>query len=513
MLTLSQLNHYDNIIIQCHDNPDADAIASGYALFRYFKLIGKHTHLIYSGRGKIEKPNLLLMLHNLNIGESLEYVAPADAQNYHNPSQDSILITVDCQYGAGNVTRIPCINKAIIDHHQIEVEDVSQSAILPKLGSCSTLCWKLISETPEAKELLSDSDISTALYYGLFTDTNFFSELFHPLDLDMKDSLVIRPSEITLFRNSNLSLDEFSIAANAMSQQEYDEEHRFAIVKAAPCDPNTLGYISDLLIQVDGVDTCIVFNEKSEGIKFSVRSCIKEAMANDIAEYIAKDIGSGGGHRDKSGGYIPKELFSKKYPSKSASEYFHNRLSRYFDNCEIVYCGTDASSAFTEQHTKQYTKKKTKVLYAKSTDILPAGTAFTIRTMEGDLDLISSEDVIILIGIKGEVYGTSLEKFNRSYECSDDSLPECSFEYSPTILDTSNDRQLTVLDYASVAYPRAGSYILAEELSHRVKIFTVWDAENYMRGYPGDYIASRPDDPNDQYVINKEIFEETYEKS
>lgn len=40
-MRLSDLTRYHSITIQCHDNPDADAIASGYALYTYFKQIGK----------------------------------------------------------------------------------------------------------------------------------------------------------------------------------------------------------------------------------------------------------------------------------------------------------------------------------------------------------------------------------------------------------------------------------------------------------------------------------------
>ena len=31
-MKLSELLKYDDIVIQCHDNPDADALSSGYAL-------------------------------------------------------------------------------------------------------------------------------------------------------------------------------------------------------------------------------------------------------------------------------------------------------------------------------------------------------------------------------------------------------------------------------------------------------------------------------------------------
>ena len=58
---LKELLHYNKIYIQCHDNPDADAIASGYALYRYFMDMGKSVSLFYSGKFQIQKSNLNLL--------------------------------------------------------------------------------------------------------------------------------------------------------------------------------------------------------------------------------------------------------------------------------------------------------------------------------------------------------------------------------------------------------------------------------------------------------------------
>ena len=66
-MKLSDLSRYNPITIQCHDNPDPDTVASGYALYTYFKSLGKEVSLLYSGRNKIQKPNLRLMLENLEI--------------------------------------------------------------------------------------------------------------------------------------------------------------------------------------------------------------------------------------------------------------------------------------------------------------------------------------------------------------------------------------------------------------------------------------------------------------
>ena len=47
---LRNFNSFDSIVIQCHDNPDADTLGSGYALWWYLKKLGKSPRLIYGGR-------------------------------------------------------------------------------------------------------------------------------------------------------------------------------------------------------------------------------------------------------------------------------------------------------------------------------------------------------------------------------------------------------------------------------------------------------------------------------
>ena len=47
-MMLDELLGYDRVTIQCHDNPDADAIASGFGLYCFFLDQGKDVRLLYS---------------------------------------------------------------------------------------------------------------------------------------------------------------------------------------------------------------------------------------------------------------------------------------------------------------------------------------------------------------------------------------------------------------------------------------------------------------------------------
>lgn len=501
-MRLADLDKYNKITIQCHDNPDADALASGYGIYCYFRSRKKDVRLVYSGKNQIQKSNLRLMVDKLKL--PVEYVS---VENGQAVAVEGLLITVDCQYGAGNVTGLTAEDVAIIDHHQVE-KNAHLSVINPSLGSCSTLVWKLLRE--EGFDIDSDEYLGTALFYGLYTDTNQFSELSNPLDMDMREALHEDKSLITLFRNSNLSLKELEIAGIAMIRYSYNDDYEFAVIKAQPCDPNILGLISDFLLQVDAIKTCVVFNEVPDGYKFSVRSCIKEVNASELAAFLAQEIGSGGGHYEKAGGFISLWRYEENFPTLHTEAYFNNRMTQYFDSYDLIYAEDYQADL---EGMKQYQKRNIPVGYVKADRVLPVGTPITIRTLEGDIEMTVDEDLYIIIGLKGEVYPNRREKFERSYRILDQKYQHSpDLEYVPTIKDRIDGSTLTLTDFAGVCEPTGTVKIYARELDRGVKVFTMWDKGKYMLGKPGDYLAVRCDDLHDVYVVERDIFDRSYDE-
>ena len=244
-MQLKDLLKYETIVIQCHDNPDADALASGYALKWYFEKNHKtkNVRFIYRGRNEIQKSNLLIMVKELEI--PIEY-APFIADE----NEPELLITVDCQYGEKNVTKTNARHVAIIDHHKKTVETMKgMSNIASDIGSCSTVVWDMIKS--EGFDPNENRLVATALYYGLFTDTNKLSEVSHPLDRDMMDALIYNKSIITSMVNSNISLDELLITGRAIMNYEYHESNKYLVIEAEPCDPCILGLISDFALETE----------------------------------------------------------------------------------------------------------------------------------------------------------------------------------------------------------------------------------------------------------------------
>ena len=172
-----------------------------------------------------------------------------------------------------------------------------------------------------------------------------------------------------------------------MLGSEYYRENRYAIVKSDPCDPNVLGIISDMLLEVEDVDCCLVYSIHEAGIKVSVRSCVKEVKADELAKFICDGVGDGGGHLIKAGGSIRRSLLELQeldYTAPSIQQFFRARMREYFSNSDIIYAdkyNADIASM------KKYKQKNLHVGYVKATDVLPANSKSVIRTLEGDVEV------------------------------------------------------------------------------------------------------------------------------
>lgn len=315
---LEKFTKFNSICIQCHDSPDADALGAGYGLYAFFKSLGKDVSLIYTGENRITKPSLLLMVEELQL--PVAYVTELPAHD--------VLITVDCQYRGGNITPFEASRVAMVDHHPVCVGTDEWCCIVPEYGSCCTVVWKLLQDAGFAVN--DDIRVATALYYGLYSDTGELSEIYHPMDKEMRDSLRIDRERVEQMIHANLLREELQIAGEALTNYYYDETLRFALLRTKPCDPNLLGVISDLVNHVATIDYCVVYNETPIGYKLSVRSAKKALSASALVEHISSGLGSGGGHINKAGGMIMKQMLARQYPEEDIEQILRRRM------CECI---------------------------------------------------------------------------------------------------------------------------------------------------------------------------------
>lgn len=516
-MKLRDLLQFDHIVVQCHDNPDADAIASGYGIFSYLQAHGRQVRLIYGGRQLIQKSNLTLMVETLNI--PIEYVRDLK-------EEPELLLTVDCRYGEKNVQRFQGKTVAVIDHHKARLEELPvMGEVRDNYGACATIVWDMLCD--ENFNVEEDESLATALYYGLFMDTGKMQELRHPKDKDLRDALEFRCNKgsLFLFQNSNLSLEELRIAGQALSDYDYYPDNRFAIVEAERCDPNILGVISDMLIEVDSVDVCIAYCMLDDGAKLSVRSCVRETRADELAAYVAEGLGSGGGHVWKSGGFLREDLLISAYESQYGSlepeqlnrgvhRLLVERIVRYFQEQDYIYAGSKDVPDLSQAPV--YQKKRLPIGYVRAKDLYPVGTKVEVRMLEGDIPFTVKEDTYFMIGVEAEVYKND-EAYFLAHNDPVDIPYHFQGEYAPTVheavsavgLEEEAGVRKNLKDFARTCIPRESSLIHAHQITRRTKVFVSW-SDSYLMGVPGDWLVCRIDNPNDIYIVKKDIFEKMY---
>ena len=421
-MTLEDLLHYKDIVIQCHDDPDADAIASGYALLKYLESKGKFSRLVYSGGRKVTKNNLLLMIEKLNI--PLEYVRKTD-------DETELLITVDCRAGQRNVSALPHQTLVVIDHHELDMGEV-----LPELcevrtdcSACVTVIWAMLKK---AGFPIEDRLLSTALYYGLYMDTQKFKGT-EKLDREMLDALRFDWDIVLLLQSADLALYDLRTAGSAFMNLRYHPEYHFALAPVNTSEPYMLGIVSDMMMDVHELSVCVAYCllERERCIKVSVRCCKRRDRADEVVHWLVRDMGDdGGGDRTKAAGRLPLALLEKNCPDGNllytAGELIFQRLTDYFRTPlrRLAPRAEKYEAARAEEFCKEkaalYHKKRVPAGYARAVDLFPEGTEILLRTPEGDIVKKATPDLYIMIDARCEVSYITEEELRRNYELTEE---------------------------------------------------------------------------------------------
>lgn len=506
---LSSMLAYDAVVLQCHDNPDPDTVGSAFALLRFFSAHGVPSTILYGGYREISKPNMVRLIDTLRI--PIRFVAKevTDVRDVWPKAMRPLLITVDCQAGSSNVSRIACEECCVIDHHFMDGgQSVRYAIVNPYLGSCATLVWMLLCAA--GFDLKDHPDISTALYYGLYTDTNSLSEIHHPVDLDMLDSLVFDEELIRQLKNNNITRDELKTVSRALRGAEYLVAHRLALTQAEPCDPNILGLINDLVRQVEGVDVCVSYCPYHDGIKLSIRSnSIRSVMANELSAFLTRGLGRGGGTMDKAGGF-----FRLPRGATSARAMLTERLEAYFVDTEVLTAGAYRP---TEKEMRRYRKRKQMTGYVVLEEVCPRGTRVIVRTALGDVSYAVGEESYLLVGSGGDVRPIQRDAFAKCYVPTEETFvfaPEQAAVgafYAPTIRETTYGGVMDLLPHVRACHPQEDIVFYIKPLRRRTKLFTSWYPEGYIAGNAGDYLSIRAKDHRDALIITPDVFHSVFE--
>ena len=185
----------------------------------------------------------------------------------------------------------------------------------------------------------------------------------------------------------------------------------------------------------------------------------------------------------------------------------------YFSKTAVIYADKEAAREEQIRQLPIYCKKQVPWAVVETLDIAKPGEKICIKTLENDTGLIihADADLLIMIGCLGEVYEITRQKFENSYEKSDEQLDIFSqlLDFIPAVELPRTGEYKTIDELAYLCVPKPGG-IYAKQLQIRTKVFGKGRGD-YFIGKAGDYLAIRLDDLQDMYIIRREVFERTYE--
>jgi len=297
----------NDFVIAAHVNPDSDAVGSCLALGLALKKINKRVHVIldpYHEKNRII-PGQELIWKETSAGP------PA-----------SVFIVLDCASSErvsdrfGYMGRVPII--MCIDHHLSHSHFARYLYLDADASSTCELIYRLISPIIDL-----DTDIASAIYAGLLTDTGGFRHGSASAEtMLITAELIRRGIPFTSIYNALLRrhcLTETLVMRTALNNMKLLHNNRiaFSFISAEEMDEinaevtDTDG-VSEYLLNITDVEASVFLYEKVKG---EVKASMRSAKVN-LSE-IAAAFG-GGGHKHAAGCTIYASL-QEAYEKLSAA--------------------------------------------------------------------------------------------------------------------------------------------------------------------------------------------------
>ncbi len=320
---LVELVRGHRVVIQTHDFPDADAMASAFGLQWILAQYEIASELIYHGR--IDKMNNRKMQNHFQI-------PMRNLDSISDLSEESYVINIDGQKNNSNFRNVIGKEVACIDHHPW-VTDYKYEYVDHRIcGACASIIAHYIMEM----EVEPPKNVATVLLYGLKKDTKNFCFGVTGYDIEAFAYLHERADNNAIMKleQSSLELDDLHAYGDAFRNIRIYDEVGFAHIHF-DCPDGLIASISEFILSLDAVTIAVVYADRNNGYKFSVRSELSWLNAGKLINLALRDIGNGGGHHSMAGGLIYAER--KHLLGDRASQSIQQRFLAVVDEIKEEY--------------------------------------------------------------------------------------------------------------------------------------------------------------------------------
>ena len=313
------------LAVVTHDNPDPDAIASAIALTHIADRVGVDSQAYYFGEITHQENRALVNLLSLPL--------TATSTESFSPDEFGAIALVDhARPGVNDSLPAGTPVGIVVDHHPQRQPIDDREGFLdirPDIGSTSTIMVEYLRQlgvTPE-------ESLATALLYGIQTDTDQFTRGVSEADFTAAAFLSTHADERALTRidSPDVSASVLDTLATAIEEREV-RGSALASCVGELSDRDALPQAADELLDMEGIQTVIVFGYTDETIYVSGRTRGSSVDLGEILRDALGQVGSAGGHANMAGAQVPMGVLDAVEEWETLSTVVHDTIAgRFFE--------------------------------------------------------------------------------------------------------------------------------------------------------------------------------------
>jgi nanoRNase/pAp phosphatase (c-di-AMP/oligoRNAs hydrolase) len=314
------------LAIFCHDNPDADTLASAWALQHVCEHHKVKAIIYYVGVMNMPQSKELVKVLGLKIKGLTTPEEVLGALGSH-----AKLAMVDCaRPGENNSLPPTAVPNIVIDHHSTNMATKPGEAydIRGNVGSTSSIMTSHLINLG----IPMDVKLATALFYGIKTDTMDFTTNVSTLDLMSAAYLsayVFKPL-LDLFELPPMPKSTIDALGMALKDREVRRHVSIAFLGELP-DRSALPMAVDMLMQQEGIQTAVALAVVGDSVQMSARNRDKKIHVGEALHLAFEGMGSAGGHATSAGGQLRIEALSSPEEKDKAAKAVQKAKTLLFD--------------------------------------------------------------------------------------------------------------------------------------------------------------------------------------
>jgi nanoRNase/pAp phosphatase (c-di-AMP/oligoRNAs hydrolase) len=293
---LERLSHYEKVLVVMHDNPDPDAIASGWGL----KVLIDETVAIPT---RVIGGGAIVRAENRHMVELLD--PPIELVDDVELDHQTAAILVDCGVEATNhiLTRQDVSPFAIIDHHVVSGQKVN--APFADIRDDVAASASIIASYLREQHIEPGAKLATAMLYAVSSETCAYESHYSKLDRSILPWLMKfgEPELLAEIQNAPLQRSYYGDLLLALQSTVLYEDAAVCFLPRAD-GAEVVGEVADLLVRCESVHRVLCGAVIENDLLVSARTQHSNDSAVRMIRKTLKGIGGSGGHSHRAGGKI-----------------------------------------------------------------------------------------------------------------------------------------------------------------------------------------------------------------